>query len=1581
MMSTDDHALNYVDAYLHGALDSSLAFRVERHCEECPTCRVAMAEARARFATLKAIPGMEASQELIQKTEARIAQQGRAWPSPVSVLWSLVAAAAIVIACFHVYFENLSPSPYDLRLLGQRELFSGSDASVRVVLLSRPSEQPLVGVPVDIELANKGRDHTIRLASFTTDRFGSGAPQLRLPEWEDGEYNLSVRARFARDEEIVLRTIKLHRKWQVMLSSDKPVYQPGQVIHLRSLALRKPDLKPIAGQAIEFSIVDPKGNRIFQQKSVTSRFGISSTDCPLADEIIQGTYQLQCTVGGTSTTAAVEVKQYVLPKFKVDLEFDRPYYSPGERVVASVRAAYFFGQPVRGADIEAHLESTGPLHVIDKAQTHTDEQGHASIEFGLPTALVGRPQDSAAARILLTVKLRDSAGQEHSSSASRIVTDQPIHLRVIPESGTLKRNLANSVYVFTSYPDGSPARTHIAVSGMDRELASNELGLAVLEIRPTTEQVNWTMRATDNQGRVGQREITLKCGANSEDFLVRLDKVIYRGGDTMHLVALGGGREPVYIDLIKDGQTVATDAIPVNDGRGEYQFDLPPELFGTVELCAYRYSAQGWPVTNSRTIYIHQARALNLTASFDREEYRPGGRARLSLSVADDTGKPVPGAVSLAVVDEAIFQVGQQRPGLEQSFFSQEERLLAPVYAIYPWSPAMTIDRPSQDRQQFEQALFAATAGRRAESDARRRIVENPEGGARLLEALERPDWKEIAERMGLSRDVITALDGTGSPHSLSVSSYAAKVPQIEAAKRLGLEKTHFAWNSLGVVIVIGFLVWLARHGLAALVAVFVILVMLASLLLPAIQSAREASRRSTAANDLRMMDLILQEQPRRPAAVATVVEPPRLRQWFPETLLWRPELITDDQGRAEIEFDIADSITAWRLSASAVSAQGKLGAAQHLIRVFQSFFVDVNIPTTLTRGDEVTIPVVVYNYLDEPQTVTLRLADVDAFERLDGATQQVELKAREVKSVGYRLRAKNVGHHAIEIEAQGHGVADAIKRQVDVIPNGRAVEQVVNGVLDKPTTIEVTLPADAIPGSAKMIVRLYPSTFSQLVEGLDAIFQRPYGCFEQTSSTTYPNVLALEYLKRTGKSMPGVETKAREYIHLGYQRLLSFEIADGGFDWFGHPPANRTLSAYGLMEFEDMARVHNIDRDVVERTRHWLLGQRKPDGSWDPESHKLHEDPTRGAGRLGRLATTAYIALAVFTAEPSRPQAQPTLEYLRQTRPSEIDDPYVLALVCNALTVLDPQRTTVRSYVERLDALKQSSADGKLVWWGPSLDRRTIFCGAGLSGQIETTALASLALIATSERPETSRAALAWLIQQKDPQGTWHSTQATVLALKALLAGTGKSIGDASERLIELSWDGQPVRKVTIPADQAEVMQQIDLTDFLTSGSHRLQLTDRSGRATGFQVTSRHHLPDDVSHPQNAPLTIELTYDRLDLKIDDTVDVTAVVANQQSVAAPMVMVDLPIPAGFAMEPKELDLLVLHQTIAKYQITPRSTIVYLRNVAPSDPLTLRYRLRAIMPVKALAAPAVVYEYYDPDRQASSATTPLTVTAK
>ena len=252
------------------------------------------------------------------------------------------------------------------------------------------------------------------------------------------------------------------------------------------------------------------------------------------------------------------------------------------------------------------------------------------------------------------------------------------------------------------------------------------------------------------------------------------------------------------------------------------------------------------------------------------------------------------------------------------------------------------------------------------------------------------------------------------------------------------------AWVILVLTALAGGLLWVIRSvkDWIEVLTIVMILGVLAGLLMPAVQSAREAARRTQAMNDLRAIGLAAGAKAGGEDAAA---DPVRVRQNFPETLLWRPELITDDQGRAtstrpgRLDHHLA-ALGQRRLG------RGKLGGAESPIRVFQPFFVDLNLPVALTRGDEVAVPAVVYNYLDKPLTVSLVLARTRPwFERLDTAEQNAGA-GRRAKCDRWAISAsaaEKVGRHEFLAHAAGgRWSADAIKRTIEVVPDGRRVEQ-----------------------------------------------------------------------------------------------------------------------------------------------------------------------------------------------------------------------------------------------------------------------------------------------------------------------------------------------------------------------------------------------------------------------------------------------------------------------------------------------------------------------------------------------------------
>jgi hypothetical protein len=1536
MLSNSEHVADLVDDYLHALLSPGRAAEVERHCAVCPACQAALEEARRRRTLLQSVPPSEASPRLVRDTLHRIGVHDQKRRRRLRRFFAggiaALAACALVLLGMQIHYNRLSASPYDLLVLGQRTLLAATNSSLRIRLMDHARNAALAGVPVTVELRGEGR--SVELARFDTDALGVGQPRFQLPDWPDGEYGLVVTAQTPAGVESVSRSVRLNRSWKLMLTSDKPIYQPGQTIRVRALALRQPDLRPVAEQEAIFTLADPKGNILFKDAKRTSRYGIAATDCLLAKEIAEGAYTLACKIGDSESRLRLEVRPYVLPKFKVEVRPDRTFYQPKEKAHVVVQADYFFGKPVAGAAVD--LEIREGEKMLQRLSAHTDDKGAANFDY----AIAGDELTGSDKRLSFVATIADSAGQKQSGGVERTVTRQPVRIEVLPENGVLVRGVPNVVYLLATRADGKPVRARLTIDGLNEVVDTDASGLASCEVTPTGD-VNWTILARDDQEKeIARRKVNLPCGALLSDFLLRTDRGVYESGQTVRLRIDGRGDEPVFVDVLKDEQTLLSETIVMKDGHGVRTLDLPPDLFGTLRLCAYRLDAGGARLSKTRVLYIRPASPLHIAANLDRKEYRPGRRAHLDLSLSDASGKACPGAISLAGVDEAVFSVMSQRPGSAQTFFSTEQQLLQPVYALYPWSP----ERKAADAGQLEQALFAATMG-------------------------------GVNDR------------ASSSLHSLTADSLPKKIQEVERERTGGIERIHAGW-----VVVVGAAFALAYAAVWLLLSLRIVLVLhcialsigIPLLSLVFLMSGREGSKaarvgsESPAAGNANFMapsalpiDRLSMSERRPGDGTSPTV---RIRKAFPETLLWTPQLITDDEGHAHLDFDLADSITTWRIGASAVAADGRLGTTQLPLKVFQPFFVDVNLPQSLTRNDEVSVPVAVYNYLDKPQSVTVKLNAAPWFTLQGEAERRLDLAPREVRSIFYRIQVAKTGTHKLQVEAAASGIADALKRSIEVVPDGRRIEQVFNGSLQQPGGATLLVPDNAIEGSVQAFLKIYPSNFSQVVEGLDNIFQMPYGCFEQTSSTTYPNILALDYLKRIGRSAPEIETKARRYIHLGYQRLVGFEVAGGGFDWFGRAPANRTLTAYGLMEFTDMARVHEVDPQLIERTRRWLLAQRKSDGSWVPEGH-TPQDALRAADRL---ATTAYIAWDVFAG--NKTGDTPTRAFLLKHSPDSIHDPYVLALVCNALLVLDPQGELVIPYLHCLESLKRTDADGKQVSWRQPDGARTTFHGSGRGSEIETTALATLALLRGKRHPGTARAALAWLIAHKDGRGTWHSTQATVLALKALLAATEGGLGDGERRiLVRLGEKLQ--REIIVPADRAEVLQQLDLSPFLIPGRQRLELTEKTATAASYQVTFRYHVPEAKREEDSEPFTVRLDYDRKELLIGETIKTVAKISNKRKDTAAMVMVELPLPTAFAVIQEDFTKMIESNRIARFQIQGDKILLYLRELDANAPLELQYHLRATLAGKVQTTAARVYEYYNPDRQGHAAGTRFTVTAR
>src|SRR6185312_15735119 len=253
---------------------------------------------------------------------------------------------------------------------------------------------------------------------------------------------------------------------------------------------------------------------------------------------------------------------------------------------------------------------------------------------------------------------------------------------------------------------------------------------------------------------------------------------------------------------------------------------------------------------------------------------------------------------------------------------------------------------------------------------------------------------------------------------------------------------------------------------------------------------------------------VVLPVEERSFGAVLKTAEPaaPHVRSYFPEALYINPEIITDAKGNAEISIPIADSITTWRMAMLASTQSGALGTGTSSLKVFQDFFADLDLPVTLTQGDRVSIPVAVYNYSGKAGQVSLKLQPDDWYSLdNDEPEKNVSVESGRVGGSQFTLNAQRIGKFKLTLTAHMDGRDDVVVREIEVVPNGREQNLVFNGRLDNSVQHDLRFPASSIPDATTVFVRLYPGPLSQIIEGMDGILSMPGGCFEQTSSSTYP--------------------------------------------------------------------------------------------------------------------------------------------------------------------------------------------------------------------------------------------------------------------------------------------------------------------------------------------------------------------------------------------------------------------------------------------------------------------------------------------
>jgi alpha-2-macroglobulin-like protein len=701
---------------------------------------------------------------------------------------------------------------------------------------------------------------------------------------------------------------------------------------------------------------------------------------------------------------------------------------------------------------------------------------------------------------------------------------------------------------------------------------------------------------------------------------------------------------------------------------------------------------------------------------------------------------------------------------------------------------------------------------------------------------------------------------------------------------------------------------------------------------------------------------------------------PDNVRRDFTETLLWQPALVLAD-GTAQVSFDLSDAATRFQVTVVSHSLDGRLGANTYEIAARLPFSVEPKVPFEIASTDKVIIPVAIKNDTAQSGGADIALR-VKNLKTQDALTRHLPLSPKE-RSRAYFALEPAVSQGTATVMARGDFTVqpygtDSVERSFTIVPDGFPVEGGVSGVLEKAAVHTLNLPPTWNAGTMKCEVQVFPSMLSTLQKGLDGLLQEPNGCFEQSSSSNYPNVMILSYLQEAGVASPAAEQRSRRLLESGYQKLTSFECLDPkqqqakrGYEWFGQTaPPHEALTAYGLMQFKDMAKVYPVEVAMLDRTRSYLLGQRDGKGGFKRNARALDS-----FGRAPDNVTNAYIVWALTESGVKEDLTPEMTALAKQAQASK--DAYFLSLV--ALGHINRGQTK-----EGIDILKKlrdlQEPDGHLQSKGTSITG-----SRGRDLYIETTSLAVLGWLKANRPDEFFKnvhQAVEWISKARDGGGSFGATQSTILALKALIAYTRDNKSKAEGGKLTVSLDGNQVGETVFSASVAEPVAVTIPEGLLKPGANKVEVQITGKNEFPYTLAWSCRAPQPAS-AEDAPVRVTAKLAQTDVREGDTVKLHAKVENKSGKGQGMTVAILGLPAGLAVPEDAKQLIEMAKLrdngaqpglISAWELKGRELVLYWRDLAPDAKIDVELDLICRLPGTYHGPASRAYLYYGADRK-------------
>ena len=1399
----------------------------------------------------------------------------------------------------------------------------------------------------------------------------------------ESEFILKLKEKFGRFYESTTQD-------RVYVQTDKSFYKPGETVwftaHLRDAATLKPSPN---SDIVHVELITPKGTTARHYK-IVAKDGAAQGDFDLAG-YTGGIYKIKAYTEWQKNDEnallfekEITVQQVVMPRLKMKIDFEKKAYGKGDEVVAKLELNTNENKPLANKKVKFKAMLNG-VAFEDKNAT-TDAAGKVNLKFTLPKDL--KTTDGVINALI------DFEGNTESISRSIPIVLNEIKMEFFPEGGDMVAGMPARV-AFRARNEFEKAADveGIIVNSKGvfvQQFTSYHMGMGAVEFTPQAGET-YKARITKPEGILNEYELpeALKAG-----YVIKASS----GVDRLNIHVNSFREEQLSIAVQQRGKMLFAKSF--NALKGDNVVSVPTANFPIGVVQVTLFDAKGI-ARAERLVFTNKGKQLNISVSTDKQQYQPREKVVMSIRVTDEDGLPMPGNFSLSVVDDNLLTFADDKQGNILA-----KMLLEPELKEKVEEPNFYFDKKEEKADRALDYLLMTTGWRRytwkqIEQGAYPAVAYTAEkatlSGIVYDGYSSQPLAGAIVKVKDAGRTATTGKDGRFTLKGFDIAAHnqleitaSGFTPTTQTISNYGADQAFYVYDERrvykfmeAVPMAAGGAVeerMMAKGDANAQNFVVDMAVVEDVAAAPDLADWEEKPKDEKEKDDAgfegkkfeaaqvadfrnaeaQKMDKNVEQQnavtyyrakefPKRKYTAADTT-----RNDFAITLYWNGNVTTDHTGRAKVEFTTNDMISSFKTTIEGFGDDGSIGRAEQLFTTNQPFAIDVKIPAEMVAGDKMMIPVFLKNSTSnslDGKFVVLSPKQLNIISK----TSEVHLAANESKVIYLETVATNqIGEGKLEVKFISGTIKDAFTKDVKVIAKGFPVNVSLSGQdLSKDFYIN---PVNVVPGSIKVSFTAYPSVMTELMSGVDAILREPYGCFEQTSSSNYPNIMVLQYLKTMQVNNPALEARAKKLLDDGYKKLVAFETKENGYEWFGAAPAHEALTAYGLMEFEDMKAVYSgVDQQMINRTAKLLMDKRDGNGGFKKNARALDS-----FGGADEDITNCYIVYALTEAGQGSEIAKEIDAAYKTAKKS--NDPYMLALMANALfNVKDTKRAD--ELVNILVSMQQEAGS----WTGK---KHSITRSTGQSLQIETTSLVALAIM-KSQNPNVASltSAIKFLVDSRSGYGMFGSTQSTILALKALTQYAVFSKKTDEAGTVEVL-----VNNVVVGSKKYEKGEKGSITidgleKYIADGKQKVQV-----RFTGCKNALPYAM--NVSYSTTLPesskqcvVSLKTKLNAKSVKVGETLRLSATLKNTTNEGQPMTMAIIGIPAGFSAQPWQLKELQEKGIVDFYEVIGSNIACYYRDLAPGEEKVINLDLKAELPGEYDAPASSAYLYYTNEHKA------------